>query len=320
LTKDAEGFYWEIGNEKGIITDAETGLKAAGSIGSTYSRTKKLMIASASKWLYSTYAVEKLAQFSNSTNSWTFPREYTLYLNFTSGYNNMETSCPGGFSGTVGMCLSALNKDGIPQGALSPEAVGRFSYNGAHMAVLHGGGSTTTEGVMNGANDTGGDIASAIENTFATKDVIMNLTYSSALIEGAGYTSAQDYAAVLQGILRKNNPLTMHYFLKEPAQNPYAVCTNPYDPGCVDENGEPLAINSPAIPYKWHYSLGHWIESDPKTGDGAFSSTGAFGFYPWIDKTKTYYGVISTHASSGKISQACGADIRKAFMTGVPQI
>ena len=36
------------------------------------------------------------------------------------------------------------------------------------------------------------------------------------------------------------------------------------------------------------------MEDDPAVhGDGAFSSPGAFGFYPWIDSSKSYYGIIS---------------------------
>ena len=71
----------------------------------------------------------------------------------------------------------------------------------------------------------------------------------------------------------------------------------------------------------FHYSLGHWVEDDPTTGDGAFSSAGLFGFYPWIDASKTYYGIIARFQvrspGAGAASQACGAQIRKAWKTGV---
>jgi hypothetical protein len=35
-------------------------------------------------------------------------------------------------------------------------------------------------------------------------------------------------------------------------------------------------------------------------GDGAFSSPGAYGFYPWISTDKHYYGIISTKGNVGK--------------------
>ena len=69
----------------------------------------------------------------------------------------------------------------------------------------------------------------------------------------------------------------------------------------------------------WHYSLGHWIEDDP-AGDGAYSSPGAFGFYPWIDTSKTLYGVVARIVLAGAYDSAlCGAQIRKAWVTGVAQ-
>ena len=66
----------------------------------------------------------------------------------------------------------------------------------------------------------------------------------------------------------------------------------------------------------WHYSLGHWVEDDPAVGDGAFSSPGAFWFYPWIDQSKTYYGIVARkdHAGSAVDSVNCGREIRKAWM------
>jgi hypothetical protein len=63
------------------------------------------------------------------------------------------------------------------------------------------------------------------------------------------------------------------------------------------------------------------VEDDP-AGDGAFSSPGAFGFYPWIDATKTYYGIVARHvvgAGSYLESAQCGAALRRAFITGTAQ-
>jgi hypothetical protein len=77
----------------------------------------------------------------------------------------------------------------------------------------------------------------------------------------------------------------------------------------------------------WHYAIAHWVEDDPTVGDGAFSSPGAFGFYPWIDAGKTTYGVLARHANvslSGNDpvaveSVVCGRAIRKAWFTSVAQ-
>ena len=85
------------------------------------------------------------------------------------------------------------------------------------------------------------------------------------------------------------------------------------------------ALSSPA-PAQYSYSLGHWVESD-SLGDGTFSSAGAFGFYPWIDASKSYYGILSGYALDpgngeggvGWQSAQCGTQLRKAFMSGQSQ-
>jgi hypothetical protein len=61
------------------------------------------------------------------------------------------------------------------------------------------------------------------------------------------------------------------------------VCTNPRT--CAQAVFAPLPPNE-----SWHHSVGHWVEDDPVVGDGAFSSPGAFGFYPWVDASRTHYG------------------------------
>ena len=54
----------------------------------------------------------------------------------------------------------------------------------------------------------------------------------------------------------------------------------------------------------------------------AYSSPGAAGFYPWVDGTMQYYGVVA-RAVLGDTSSAksviCGRKIRKAWMTGSTQ-
>jgi len=85
-----------------------------------------------------------------------------------------------------------------------------------------------------------------------------------------------------------------------------------------------------------HYGLAHWIEDETEckktpgkgggyatcAGDGAFSSAGSKGWYPWIDATNTYYGLIARVAAkggNGYASLQCGRLLRYAFLNGVPQ-
>jgi len=127
--------------------------------------------------------------------------------------------------------------------------------------------------------------------------------------------SADQYAIFLRKLLAGSpTPLLIGSMLGSDA-----VCTNPMT--C------PTAVFSPipgsANPTEsWHYGLAHWIEDDPTVGDGAFSSPGRFGFYPWVDATRTIYGVLAREAPNGPFgydSAVCGRLIRKAWVTGVAQ-
>lgn len=103
----------------------------------------------------------------------------------------------------------------------------------------------------------------------------------------------------------------------------HAVCTNPVT--C------PTAIYTPVAPNEsWHYSLGHWVEDDPVVGDGAFSSAGAFGFYPWIEVGKRWWGIVVRESLDdlgdpdhnqhpGAKSAHCGRQIWAAWMDGQPR-
>jgi hypothetical protein len=87
---------------------------------------------------------------------------------------------------------------------------------------------------------------------------------------------------------------------------------------CAQPTACPDAASTPLTPERnWHYSLGHWVEDDPRHGDGAFSSAGALGFYPWIDADQTSYGVVARRDSSRDAavrSAECGQAIRRAWL------
>ncbi len=94
------------------------------------------------------------------------------------------------------------------------------------------------------------------------------------------------------------------------------VCANPATAGC-NALSAPNTDTNEAL----NYGLGHWVEDDPTLGDHAFSSPGGGGFYPWIDNTKTYYGLVARErpgeGDAGFHSVQCGRLIRQAWRTGV---
>jgi hypothetical protein len=331
-----DGFYWEIGDQNGIILDSVSGMQAAGSVqpagvtGTNYSRATSMLIASASKWLSGSYYSELLATQANG--QWQLPAPYVPFMNFTSGYDNMTENCPGITTPTVQDCLdnqNGLGASAVPNGTRTPADVGHFYYNSGHLEVFEAGADPAASGAINGGSDNDAALAAALKAAFSARNVMLNLSFFSPVMAGGVDTTAADYAEFLKGLIRSSSPLIMANFLRPTASDPYAVCTNPSDPACVDVNGQPLSRYAP-VPstISWHYSITHWIEDDPATGDGAYSSPGKFGFYPWVDSSKTYYGILARYDNNPVLtpqnapyykSAICGANIRKAFMLGTQQ-
>ena len=273
-------FYWEIGDGSSALASGSESRPG----GAAVSAGEVMSIASASKWLYSTYYVERTRGVLSPTD--------IKFLNFHSGYTNLS-SCSG--AATVADCLSLDNGKGGTNGDFDPATQDKFFYNGGHMqrhAATNGLGDLDNVG-----------LASALRSQLGTD---IQFTFGQPQPAGGVFMSATEYAKVLRKIL--SGKLVMQSVL-----GTHAVCTDPSS--CAD------ALASPAPKgERWHYSIGHWVEDDPSVGDGAFSSPGAFGFYPWIDRSKTYYGIVARLDPIGAIDSVdCGRLIRKAWVTARPQ-
>jgi hypothetical protein len=272
-----EGFYWEIGDRDGML--------ASGSIrgSNTPTPSQVIAIASASKWVYSTYVLEKVGSRRESD---------VPFLNFTSGIvfplsaRSKDVLC--GANETVGECAA----DAVEQAS----SVGNFHYSAGHFQVH----AANTMGL---GNLRAAELSAELNSVLGTLD----FTYLQTNLAGGLNTSATAYAAFLRRLLRGEYVLSDHL-------GDDKVCASS---ACLV--GEAL---SPAPPDEaWNYSLGHWVEDDPTVGDHAFSSAGALGFYPWIDQTKTWYGVVARRAAApggnqGVVSLRCGRLIRQAWVTG----
>jgi hypothetical protein len=286
-------FYWEIGNTDGPLV--------SGAVGTTYSFSTAMNIASASKLIFGSYVVER---FSTDLS-----KAEAQAMRMESGYVSLQyQSCVD--SATVYDCYSAphvypnlLNKNNSD---LTDADVGKFYYNGGHFQWYADVG-------LNLGDRTNDTLATEMKSQLGQE---LNIAYSSPQLAAGAHMSAADYAQFLRKIL--SGGLAIRDHLGE-------------DPVCTDPSTCDTAIYSPVSPYAWHYSWGHWIEDDPSNGDdGAFSSPGAFGFYPWIDASKKYYGILARKAgtfdfSQGEIVSAaeesvlCGRLIRAAFLTGIEQ-
>lgn len=270
------------------IGDAN-GAQASGRVGDAYSANSLMSIASASKWIYGSYVAQKRGGH--------LVDEDLNYLTFRSGYVSFR-NCSA--SDTVHSCATSRANDWQ-----TPAAVGKFFYGGGHMQQhadrLMGLGTASDVGL-------GGEI----RNTLGLNATAFQFFYSQPQLAGGVATSAGVYAQFLRGIL--NGDLFMRAMLGSDA-----VCTNPTT--CANALSTPWPTSeSPG------YSIGHWVE-DNIASDGSFSSPGAFGFYPWIDANKQWYGVVAresiAHLENGSEDERpgvqsafCGRRIRYAWMTG----
>ena len=200
-----------------------------------------------------------------------------------------------GATKTVAGCL-ALGENGDQD----PAAVGRFHYGGGHYqryGVELGLGPDTNAAL---ASELGELLGADLDVGFWTPQIAAGIELS-----------ADRYALFLRKVLAGELGVAS-YLGKD------ATCTLP---GTC-----PTADSSP-VPEDWHYSHGHWVEDDAATGDGAFSSPGLFGFYPWIGASKNLYGIVArfdpVHALEKQVEETsywksvlCGRAIRKAFVDG----
>lgn len=193
-------------------------------------------------------------------------------LRMLSGYTTF------GFCGgwqTVASCAAARSN-----ALLAPEAVGKFYYGGGHYQQH----AVPTLGAYNNAA-----LGAAVSSTLG-----LPISFRLPQPAGGASLSSATYAAFLRKLMNGSLRLEL---------GAHPVCTNPST--C------PTALNTP-IPQteSWHYSLGHWIEDDPITGDGSFSSPGANGYYPWISADKSRYGIVAQDGGSTLASIQCGRQIR----------
>ena len=291
----SQPFYWEVGDASSALA-----IGSSTDVGdSPVTATTTLPIASASKWIYGMYVVQQRGGAANLTAA------DIEFLTLTSGYTYMNTgdSCTPPTSGanSINHCLTLASMTaGAFFDSRDPSTVGVFAYGPGHDEN-HAGQFQPEINALDAA-DLGNAIAAGLGVSGVT------LRYQQPLLAGGVYASASDYTSILRAVLGGQ----LHML---DALGTHAVCAWTGS-GCD-------AANSPQLGEHWHYSIGHWIEDDSSHGDdGAFSSPGAFGFYPWIESDKKYYGVVSRAVVDGFASAesaACGRALRTAWKTGVQQ-
>lgn len=278
-------FYWEIGDRDGSLASGTRG-------SSPPTANTQMLVYSASKWIYGAYVYQRRNGVLNAND--------LSALRMLDGYTD-TSACV--VRSTVGACQSSM-------GTRETTAIGKFFYASGHFqkhaAVDLGLASNTTS-----------ELATEIHNYLGSD---WTFTYARTDLAGGGRTSGADYAKFLRKILDGT------LLLSGGALGSHAVCT--YTGPTEPNTGRVNCTNAVESPNNeaWEYSIGHWVESDPVWlaggGDAAYSSPGLAGFYPWIDSSRTYYGVLARaelSQGSGGGSTACGRLIRKAWLTATPQ-
>ncbi len=314
-------FYWEIGNKNGTVIHGTGGTPKPGykSAPDPYSGTDRtLNIASASKLVFGAYVVQRRAG--------NLSKEDLKYLEMTSGYPGIAADSAGytftgcGIFQTVGGCFNNKGHNNVHDSNLD----GKFNYGGGHFQAF--AALPEAQGGLNiGANFDAG-LANQINSTLGAGT---HFSYSNPGLAGGGQSTVTNYTQFLQAIVSGNLLLMKSFLGYKPVCTAGELCPHALSAGTPVR----VPYNNQLVTLKWHYSVGHWVEDDPnspllnqfgaKVGDdNAYSSPGVFGFYPWIDHSKTYYGVVAREdwAKGAYINSAlCGKLIRKAWFSGNPQ-
>lgn len=316
-------FYWEIGS----ATQQRIASGARGTFGGLVTtedamRLQDLSLDSASKWLYGAYVVQKRANAGTPLGA-----ADIAALTMRSGYSysyqcltqTTVRACfeAGDYSGADGPPTPGAHNDTRDVGD-PPLPDTRFYYASGHFQK-----HATVDMGLGAISKT--QLDDELRTTLGTA---VPSAYDAPQLAAAARGSAADYAGFLQKLLDGSLALSQSLYL---TQRAYYTCADARDPkNCPlgeDPQSSPASMRLLGTDEHWFYSLGYWIEGDPLTpaygtGDGAFSSPGAAGFYPWIDRNLKYYGILAREAVTAPFaafpSVECGREIRRAWLSAAP--
>lgn len=272
-------FYWEIGDRQGGL--ASGSVNPAGS-SDRYDADTVMAIASASKWLYAAYTVQRRAGVLSD--------EDVKYLTFRSGYTNFAICLP---RDTVDTCLERAKN-----GTYTAATDGFFYYGGGHMqkhASLNGLGALDNDA-----------LATEIRSQIGPE---IQLAYSQPQPAGGGEMSASQYAVFLRKILAGD--LAIAGLL-----GTHAVCTNPKT--CTEALSSPSPDDENYHYSLGHWVEDDPVNGDGSfSSAGAFG----FYPWIDAQKTLygILARRASAGDNAGFQSVACGRLIRLAWKTGVAQ-
>lgn len=299
LCRSLQPFYWEIGTTQKIEVSGSHG-QADPRAGTSLGPGQQNLAGSAGAFLASAFLIENALEKQSSLTE-----EQIDLLRMRSPYTAPEsTDCKHAL--TVKSCFGNMGGYRKPP-AHAPQKY-PFYFGGGHLQKL--------------AMDLG------FGNTFASKlrEAFID-TFGRHHYYGASYPTArlfdgmqitpEGYARFLRDTMSGKNKMSQ-------LLGSHATCA--YAAGdCKND----VTYTAAPADKRWHYSLGHWVETDDTRGKGAFSAFSTEGYYVWIAADKKYYGLVAPLRPAAATKNAsrtlyidtidCGRAIREAFLTGIEQ-
>jgi len=263
----------------------------------TFSADQRVAIASASKMAAGLTLLRLVSQDFLSLDSttgevlgWTGPQaEITLrhLLSFTSGMEG-EHACTLLPGLSLAECVALIGARPL---AAAPGT--RFDYGSTHLQVAARMAEVVTGESWNEIFDT------QIRTPLELDDEMVFYTAprqaegtTNPLIAGGLRATMNEYASLLALEYNRGShegvSLIDGALIDQQASEPYPdadIFSSPYS----------------ALSLNFHYGLTAWLECTPPAVDCAvFSSPGAFGFTPWVDRDGGYYAILGMEISNNQ--------------------
>ncbi len=273
-----------IGDSSGVLFSYEKG---------DFTVDTPVLIASANKWLTGATIWRLIEQGVLSrevrphqfvdfwTNDAADPRSMItldMLLGLSSGFNNspIQKECIGNPLYSLYDCVRVLYEGGVDTQPGEVYSYGPEHFQMAAFVASEAMAGQSFQAIMD-------------EELFAPLGMSSATSYASknndnARYSGGIHSTAADYSKFLRALLAGDAFNDLNGFIEDRTAN---TVFN-YRPDGVEENG-----------LDWHYAFGFWIECDSVPFDPecnnkpTVSSPGAFGFTPWVDLERGYWGVIA---------------------------
>lgn len=290
-----------IGDANGIFLNFEKG---------SFPADETHLIASASKWL-SALVIHRLIE-QGVMQAEDHPQKYLSYwssdpadsrskvtlrqlLAFTSGFNRGSNSaCVEDRSTALQDCAESIYQSG-----LAAEPGSEFSYGPTHLHIA---------AAM-------AEVASGLGySELFEQSLVMGLSLSDKTrlqvpsrtnprVAGGAQTSVNDQIKVLQALLNGGALTQTDAFYADGTAAPVVFDYRP-----------------PAVVNDWHYAQGAWRICEKQLWDESCSNTqvltspGAFGWTPWIDADRQYFGLIAVDDKSADSASLRSTELLRALL------